>query len=275
MSRKPRSTKLITKLNQLYNIIGESKPASIEKIPVTLSPLPEYIHKSETIKTMEEFSFRGLTDEELRNSFHTSTGLPYFAYPKLLKKEHDGSDPDPGRYQNRFHIYPCSFVRNYKSRYIMTTRHDGFFHVKLTDEYYSAYSEKIIALQLCPFCYKDLNLAYLGYDNINFDLQRYYMSEINQQIKIGAQFQSLNTFMSRLLSDESYAVNWPVLSRSIKENRGWECERCHFRAESYEQKKFIEVHHKNRDKYDNRPENLEVICRRCHDNEHPHRPKRY
>ena len=274
MRRKPREPKLITKLNQLYTIIGESKPSSIKKIPVVLSPLPEYIHKLESVKVLEDVSFSGLTDEELTNSFHTATGLPYFAYPKLLRKEYAGIDPEPGRYENRFHIYPCSFVRNYESRYIMTTRHDGLFHVRIKNPD-GEYSDKIMPLRLCKFCYDELYLDYQGYHRVNFDIQRYYMSEVKKRIKTGFRFQSLDTFMSRSLSDESYAVNWPVLSRSIKENRGWECERCHFRAESYEQKKFLEVHHKNRNKYDNRPENLEVICRNCHDKEHPHRPKRY
>ena len=65
MRRKPREPKLITKLNQLYTIIGESKPSSIKKIPVVLSPLPEYIHKLESVKVLEDVSFSGLTDEEL------------------------------------------------------------------------------------------------------------------------------------------------------------------------------------------------------------------
>lgn len=143
MSRKPREPKLITKLNQLYTIIGKSKPSSIEKIPVTLSPLPQYIHEPESIKVLEDFSFDDLTDEELTDSFHTATGLPYFAYPKLLRKENDGRDPESGKYQNRFHIYPCSFVRNYESRYIMTTRHDGLFHVRIKDPD-GDYSDKIM-----------------------------------------------------------------------------------------------------------------------------------
>jgi 5-methylcytosine-specific restriction endonuclease McrA len=42
------------------------------------------------------------------------------------------------------------------------------------------------------------------------------------------------------------------------------CERClHDGSESR-----LEVHHKNRDKHDQRLENLEILCHRCHMQEH-------
>lgn len=43
------------------------------------------------------------------------------------------------------------------------------------------------------------------------------------------------------------------------------CPRCGFEASHPAQ---MDVHHKNRDHSDNRPENLEVICANCHRLEH-------
>ena len=91
----------------------------------------------------------------------------------------------------------------------MTTRHDGLFHVRIKNPD-GEYSDKIMPLRLCKFCYDELYLDYQGYHRVNFDIQRYYMSEVKKRIKTGFRFQSLDTFMSRSLSDESYAVNWPV-----------------------------------------------------------------
>jgi len=43
------------------------------------------------------------------------------------------------------------------------------------------------------------------------------------------------------------------------------CERCFFFPKSL---KELHVHEKNRDHYDLRPENIEVLCVKCHVKEH-------
>jgi len=43
-----------------------------------------------------------------------------------------------------------------------------------------------------------------------------------------------------------------------------ECERCQHDGS----KSRLDVHHKNRDKHDQSPENLEILCHRCHMREH-------
>lgn len=45
--------------------------------------------------------------------------------------------------------------------------------------------------------------------------------------------------------------------------RGTKCERC-----DYNKGEILQIHHKNRNKYDNRHENLEIICPNCHYEEH-------
>lgn len=45
--------------------------------------------------------------------------------------------------------------------------------------------------------------------------------------------------------------------------KGKKCERC-----AYEKFEILQVHHKNRDRKDNRLENLELICPNCHYEEH-------
>lgn len=68
-----------------------------------------------------------------------------------------------------------------------------------------------------------------------------------------------------------YTMNRPkdkvVTIRSLKvrllETRGEKCERC-----SYSKSEILQVHHKNRNRSDNRVQNLELICPNCHYEEH-------
>lgn len=50
---------------------------------------------------------------------------------------------------------------------------------------------------------------------------------------------------------------------SLLEKRGYKCERC-----GYNKSEILQVHHRNRNRKDNRLENLEIICPNCHYNEH-------
>lgn len=58
-----------------------------------------------------------------------------------------------------------------------------------------------------------------------------------------------------------------VMSRTLKleltKERGERCERC-----GYDKREILHVHHKNRNRLDNRKENLEIVCPNCHYEEH-------
>ena len=59
------------------------------------------------------------------------------------------------------------------------------------------------------------------------------------------------------------ARTFRIIKLRLMKERGKNCERCNFNK--YE---ILQVHHKNRNKKDNRAENLEIICPNCHYEEH-------
>ncbi len=53
------------------------------------------------------------------------------------------------------------------------------------------------------------------------------------------------------------------LKIQLFDSRGKKCERC-----NYSKYAILQVHHKNRNRHDNRLENLELVCPNCHYEEH-------
>ncbi len=66
-----------------------------------------------------------------------------------------------------------------------------------------------------------------------------------------------------LKSPDDKAKAQKSLKIRLLKNRGLKCERC-----GYDKFEILQVHHINRDRSDNRLENLELICPNCHCEEH-------
>jgi hypothetical protein len=67
---------------------------------------------------------------------------------------------------------------------------------------------------------------------------------------------------------DGYTDDWPILSRLIRADLGWQCKRCWVILS--DRHDLLHLHHKNQDKLDNRQDNLIPLCVLCHAEEPGH-----
>lgn len=72
-----------------------------------------------------------------------------------------------------------------------------------------------------------------------------------------------------------YTRNWESISRHIREEKEYRCEKCGVQITDPFDRQYIHVHHKNGQKEDNRSSNLQCLCIRCHANVDQHHRERF
>ena len=60
-----------------------------------------------------------------------------------------------------------------------------------------------------------------------------------------------------------YTKNWPEISTAYRVKHNYTCEKCGIQVSPLETE-FMQVHHINKNKIDNRESNLQCLCIKCH-----------
>ena len=169
----------------------------------------------------------------------------------------------------RFHVADCKTLADMKARgrferYVVTNDLSGSFNVYGTSLRTGSGREGSADLIVCQNCLEHLN--YEGFRSKSRPAR--WKSSVD--FSIGRFFEAYSSFFRHLPkgfakadgSAAGYSQDWQSISENLRRKAGFQCSECEVVLDRH--KSLIHVHHKNGVKSDNRPDNLEVLCKLCH-----------
>jgi len=179
-----------------------------------------------------------------------------------------------GQSMPKFHFTFCSTLNTMQqnkrfARYVVANRADGEFQVNLIGQ---AEEPRFVRLHVCQNC-----LAQIVWKGFSSELTRSARTEAVKNFSLPVFFEKYPRDLLTLKPDHTsetaplndYPQNWSDISDSAKQKALYKCHTCATQLTGADSK-FLHTHHKNGQKNDCRPENLEVLCIRCHGDEPMH-----
>ncbi len=172
----------------------------------------------------------------------------------------------------KYHLAYCSTLKymeesgRFKKRYVVTQRTDGKFVIDIIDSLTGKFHKEnqLHDMNVCKNCLSKLSKQYRS-DNLftyaSFDLQQFLE-------KYNTQHTKLPPFSPKSLPKNQYSDNWNAISREKREKAGYNCQDC---GQCFKhRKRDLHVHHMDGMKYNNKPNNLRVLCVKCHSKQPGH-----
>jgi hypothetical protein len=183
-----------------------------------------------------------------------------------------------GQHDNpRFHVADCTTLQkmrqmNLSGPYVVSIRGDGRFLINRINQH-SKIDSLEIPLKVCQNC-----LSTLSFDNFSFSLSSRDRTKIVSRFAIPRFFEKYpkSLLYWRPTEDAAtapindYPVDFEEISRRVREQRGWRCERCRRDFSVPVNREYLHVHHRNGMKNQNNEANLQVLCLGCHADEPQH-----
>jgi hypothetical protein len=171
--------------------------------------------------------------------------------------------------QYKYHIFKCGVISNMfntgrKHRYKINNRDNGTFYYTFTNSVGNIIgTNENQKIDICRPCLKKfLNQKYMPSieDAKNFKLETFHNENNNSFFDIDTS----NMEQGEYAQANVYSPMWDKISRQIKINRNYTCEKCGYIPKSDYDKRYIHTHHQNGDKQNNGEDNLQVLCIKCH-----------
>ena len=216
-----------------------------------------------------------LIGDELIKHLDASTGLlaigntqiTLHIYDPFSDKEVLSEQPAT---QPKFHLTECKTIENMRDkgrfdRYVSSNRRDGLFQVRPYE-----FDKKIRGAEMeanltpCKNCLMSLNYNGYAQQDIysmkekifsNFSLKNFFKD-------FESVFRCLPLYTVETFPEGNYTKDWACRSHEARRKANWTCSCCGICC--VEQTGLLHVHHKDGNRGNNRPSNLEVLCLACH-----------
>lgn len=178
----------------------------------------------------------------------------------------------------RYHLAKCATLiemqkkKKFSTRYVVSVRVDGQFRLNFIDG--STTETKLQNLSVCQNCLGEL--AFNGFLMNWGRAQRIAaVAAFKLEEFFGKYPRTLHTENPKYNSDNAPLNNYPddfsVISGKAKAAANWICQKCKIDVSAKPNRNsLLHTHHINSVKSDNSLGNLEVLCVKCHVDEHPH-----
>jgi len=251
----------------LRRLMGADAPGSFS---------PSYQPDELTLAELEQLATDG-KDVSIDDVVVLEDGTLSYKDACVLVYIRDFSQDGARRWVPRFHVADCITLQQQRQRnrfghYVVATRDDGYFQVNLIRRG-SRVTSQLIRLAVCQNC-----LDKLGFDGFSLDFSRKSRLTIVSGFTIRRFFQKYprSLLYWRPINDaatapiNNYPADFDGISRRVREQRGWRCERCGRDLSRVVDREYLHVHHKNGMKNQNHEKNLQVLCLGCHADEPQH-----
>jgi len=183
-------------------------------------------------------------------------------------------NPRYGQGEYKFHICNCSTIDTYVKnkrfdRYVVSTRTDGKFLVNVVNTWNKEYIEQnvIKELNVCKNCL--MRLAYKGYNDHSRHSSIYYNFNLKEFFETyKSKFTTKPKYTDTTAPPDIYNPESSKLFEKIKSLNNWKCQNCGINL--IQHKKFLNIHHINGVKSDDRLDNLKCLCIKCHSEQPDH-----
>lgn len=216
-----------------------------------------------------------LSGAELVEHLSTTAGLLSIGETQITLhifdpfEEEESLSEKPAR-KTRFHVSECKTIEDMRdkgrgNRYVSSARHDGLFEVRPYDNLTHTRGDKMEAfLQPCHNC-----LTVLNYEKYAEMKTKSGRSEVIGKFELGKFFEDFKSifrclpiYTSDTFPEGDYPDDWARKSWETRNASGWVCSCCGINCSK--NTGMLHAHHKDGNRGNVRPSNLEVVCVACH-----------
>ncbi len=170
----------------------------------------------------------------------------------------------------KYHLTSCTVIERMRregrfARYVVAQEPNGEFEIHVWRD--NRLSRQKRRLSVCKVCLEEI--AFGDFKTRRTKQSRdAFVSQFTPDQFFAQYPKSPHTILPSYSADgaptDDYTRDFPVIRNDLKNRAGWKCQECGRSLIASGLRIFLHVHHRNGNRWDNSPENLEALCLGCH-----------